>query len=378
MGCIRATTRDCSEALHRLRDLGNTLLIVEHDREIIAGSDAVLDFGPGAGQQGGQIVAAGSPDEIGRRRKSVTGPYLAGTKSISIPGNRRPVIVPEVAAANGKRTATKDHLVRESSGVETTDNWTTDWLVIRGARHNNLKNVDVHVPLGRLVAVTGPSGSGKSSLIDDVLYASLAEKLNRARTIPGAHDGIDGLAHINKVIRVDQQPLGNSPTSNPVTYTGAFDHIRQLFSQMAEAKVRGYTARRFSFNVPGGRCEECEGNGQKCIEMHFLPDVWVTCDTCRGKRYNAETLDVTFHGQSIADVLEMTCAEAVQLFETSPRSAVRCRRCATSDSITSRWAKPRRRYPVEKPSGSNWRPNYRGPIRAHLVSAGRTNDRLAL
>ncbi len=190
---------------------------------------------------------------------------------------------------------------------------------MRGARHHNLKNIDVTIPLERLVAVTGPSGSGKSSLIDDIIYSALAAKLHRASTVPGAHDRIDGVEFINKVIRVDQQPLGNSPTSNPATYTKAFDVIRELFAQLPDSRLRGYTPRRFSFNVPGGRCETCEGNGQKCIEMHFLPDVWVQCEACAGKRYNEETLEVRYHGKSIADVLDMTCDEAAVLFQNIPK-----------------------------------------------------------
>ena len=192
-------------------------------------------------------------------------------------------------------------------------------LEVLGARHNNLKNINVAIPLGTLTAITGPSGSGKSTLVDDILYSAIARKLHRASLVPGKHDEIRGLEHINKVIRVDQQPLGNSPTSNPATYTGAFELIRTLFSQLPEAKLRGYSARRFSFNVPGGRCEACEGNGQRRIEMHFLPDVWVECETCRGKRYNPETLAVTFHGRSISDVLDMTCGDAVQLFDNIPK-----------------------------------------------------------
>ncbi len=277
------------KALHGLRDLGNTLLIVEHDREVIAGSDALFDFGPQAGKHGGLVVATGTPQEIQKRAKSVTGPYLSGKKSIPIPANRRPVVEQ------------------------------TKKLVVRGARHHNLKNIDVTIPLERLVAVTGPSGSGKSSLVDDILHAALASRLHRAATVPGAHDRIDGVEFINKVIRVDQQPLGNSPTSNPATYTKAFDVIRELFAQLPDSKLRGYTPRRFSFNVPGGRCESCEGNGQNCIEMHFLPDVWVECETCRGRRYNEETLEVRYHGKSIADVLEMTCDEAAVLFENIPK-----------------------------------------------------------
>src|SRR5205823_2193535 len=192
-------------------------------------------------------------------------------------------------------------------------------IEVLGARHNNLKNIDVKIPLGTLTAITGPSGSGKSTLVDEILYAGVARKLHRASLVPGKHDEIRGLEHINKVIRVDQQPLGNSPTSNPATYTGAFELIRQLFAQLPEAKLRGYSARRFSFNVPGGRCEACEGNGQRRIEMHFLPDVWVECETCRGKRYNPETLGVTFHGRSISDVLDMTCGDAVKLFDNIPK-----------------------------------------------------------
>jgi excinuclease ABC subunit A len=192
-------------------------------------------------------------------------------------------------------------------------------IAILGARHNNLRNINVQIPLGTLTAITGPSGSGKSSLIEDILYASVARKLHRAATIPGAHDKIKGIEFINKVIRVDQQPLGNSPTSNPATYTGLFELIRMMFAQLPEAKLRGYTARRFSFNVPGGRCDDCEGNGQQCIEMHFLPDVWVECETCRGQRYNPETLAVTYHGRSISDILDMTCGEAVKLFENIPK-----------------------------------------------------------
>ncbi len=296
------------KALHRLRDLGNTLLLVEHDRDVIAGSDMIMDFGPAAGKLGGDIVASGSAAQLVRRRGSVTGPYLTGRKAIPIPANRRPVELPQEKTSPRRKKKAVNNM-----------NPATDWLVVRGARHNNLRNIDVAIPLGRLVAITGPSGSGKSSLVDDVLYASLAAKLHRASTVPGAHDSLEGLAYINKVIRVDQQPLGNSPTSNPATYTGAFEHIRQLFAQLPESKLRGYTARRFSFNVPGGRCEACEGNGQRCIEMHFLPDVWVPCDTCRNKRYNPETLQVQFNNRSIADVLDLTCGEAVELFHNIPK-----------------------------------------------------------
>ncbi|MBP90824.1 MAG: excinuclease ABC subunit A [Planctomycetaceae bacterium] len=307
-------------ALHELRDLGNTLIIVEHDKEVIEGSDFICDFGPGAGKLGGEIVAKGKVDQLARRRASVTGPYLSGKKVIPIPAKRRysshhaprddSGVGEGVTSSNGEGhpKGRLPHGEREGYFIE-----------IHGARHNNLHNIDVQIPLGTLTAITGPSGSGKSSLIEDVLYASLAKTLHRAGTIPGAHDKIVGIEHINKVIRVDQQPLGNSPTSNPATYTGLFELIRMMFAQLPEAKLRGYTARRFSFNVPGGRCDDCEGNGQQCIEMHFLPDVWVECETCRGKRYNPETLAVTYHGRSISDVLDMTCGEAVKLFENIPK-----------------------------------------------------------
>jgi len=313
-------------ALHKLRDLGNTLLVVEHDREVIAGSDYLCDFGPGAGKNGGQIVAVGKPAQIARRRGSVTGPYLSGRKAIPVPTNRRLQRTPDGQSWQRAHVAAslRDAIPRSRSDRSTVDRPTVDrptveWLEIRGARHNNLQNVDVQIPLGTLTAVTGVSGGGKSSLIEDVLYKALARRLHRAATIPGAHDEIRGVEYINKVIRVDQQPLGNSPTSNPATYTGVFDLIRELFSQLPESKLRGYSPRRFSFNVPGGRCEDCEGNGQKCIEMHFLPDVWVECETCKGRRYNPETLAVTYHGQSISDVLDMTCGEALKLFENIPK-----------------------------------------------------------
>jgi excinuclease ABC subunit A len=273
-------------ALKKLRDLGNTLLIVEHDREVIANCDGLFDFGPGAGRLGGQIVAFGPPEKIARTRGSVTGPYLSGKKAIGVPKSRREPV---------------------------------GHIEIVGARHNNLKNIDVKIPLGALTAITGVSGSGKSSLVEDILYNQLAKTLHRASTVPGAHETIRGIEQINKVIRVDQQPLGNTPTSNPATYTGVFDLIRTLFSQLPDSKLRGYTARRFSFNVPGGRCEECEGNGQKCIQMHFLPDVWVECETCRGLRYNPDVLEIRFHGKTIADVLAMSCGQAVELFSNIPK-----------------------------------------------------------
>jgi len=276
-------------ALQRLRDLGNTLVLVEHDREVIAAADYLLDFGPGAGDQGGSITARGTPAQIQKSKHSLTGQYLSGKKAIPVPTNRRPV------DAHGP------------------------CLLVRGARQNNLRRIDVAFPLGTLIAVTGVSGSGKSSLVNEVLYTTLARRLHRARLPVAAHDDILGLEFIDKVINVDQNPLGNTPASNPATYTGVFDLIREAFARQPLAKVRGYPPRRFSFNKPGGRCEACEGNGQKRIEMHFLPDVWVTCEVCQGKRYNPETLQVLYKGKSISDVLNMRVSEALELFEAVPK-----------------------------------------------------------
>jgi excinuclease ABC subunit A len=273
-------------ALKRLRDLGNTLVVVEHDREVIAAADHLLDFGPGAGDRGGEITAAGPPKAITRSRTSLTGQYLNGKKAIPVPTNRRDA----------------------SSSIK-----------IIGARQHNLKNIDVQIPLGAFVAVTGVSGSGKSSLIHEVLYNTLARKLHRAQTPGAAHDEILNLDAIDKIINVDQDPIGNTPSSNPATYSGVFDLIRQLFAQLPEAKVRGYQPRRFSFNKPGGRCEACEGNGQKKIEMHFLPDVWIECDVCRGRRYNPETLAVQYRGKSISDVLNLRVSEALEIFGNIPK-----------------------------------------------------------
>jgi excinuclease ABC subunit A len=279
------------QALTRLRDLGNTLVVVEHDREVIATADHLLDFGPGAGDQGGQIVAQGPPARIQQMEQSLTGQYLSGRKAIPVPTNRR------IASPSGQPERA---------------------LVVQGARQNNLKNIDVAFPLGCLIAVTGVSGSGKSSLVHEVLYNTLARRLHRLRTPIGRHDAILGLEHIDKVINVDQSPLGTTPTSNPATYTGVFDLIRRLFAQVPEAKVRGWQPRRFSFNQPGGRCEACQGMGQKLIEMHFLPDVWVECDVCHGARYNAETLAVRYKGKNIAEVLDLRVSEALELFGNIP------------------------------------------------------------
>ena len=281
-------------ALHRLRDLGNTLLVVEHDREVIDSSDYLCDFGPRAGRHGGRIIAKGDPRDVTPYEDSVTAGYIDGTKTISVPTARRPVY--------------------SSAGTPL-----VDFIKVIGATENNLQSVDLELPLGVLTAITGPSGSGKSSLIEQILYPALARRLHRSRTRPGRHEKIEGLRFVDKVIRVDQSPLGNTPSSNPATYTGVFDLIRQLFASIPMAAERRYTARTFSFNVSGGRCETCEGSGQLKIEMHFLPDVWVPCEECKSRRYNEDVLEVKLHGKSIADVLEMQCGEATELFANYPR-----------------------------------------------------------
>ncbi len=277
------------ETLKRLRDVGNTVLIVEHDEAVMRAADHIVDLGPGAGEHGGHVVAEGPIDTIESNDTSVTGAYLSGKKSIEVPDERRP--------GNGNS------------------------LVVTGARENNLKNISVSFPLGTLVCVTGVSGSGKSTLVNEIMSKRLAQHFHRAKDRPGAHDSIDGLEHIDKVIDIDQSPIGRTPRSNPATYTGVFGPIRELFATMPEAKARGYKAGRFSFNVKGGRCEACSGAGYVQIEMQFLPDVTVPCEICRGARYNREALEIKFKGQSIADVLDMTVSEAATLFENIPSVA---------------------------------------------------------
>jgi len=310
-------------ALHKLRDLGNTLLMVEHDAEILAASDHLIDFGPGAGAGGGRVVGSGTPATLKRTKDSLTGQYLSGKAAIAVPTHRRLVegfssshelsYESERAAAD----ATGDALDSKKRFAPVGNRCHS--LTILGARQNNLHGIDVAFPLGRFICVTGVSGSGKSSLVTDILQPALAARLHRARSNPGAHDEIRGIEFIDKVINVDQQPIGNSPSSSPATYTGVFDPIREVFARLPDSKVRGYTINRFSFNRPGGRCDDCDGLGQVCHEMHFLPDVWVPCETCGGQRYQRETLEVRYKGRNIAEVLEMQVSEALEHFANIPK-----------------------------------------------------------
>ena len=279
------------ETLMRLRDLGNTVLVVEHDEETMRLADHIVDMGPGAGEHGGRVVAQGTPDEVAAQPGSLTGDFLAGRRRIELPAQRRLPL---------------------------------QWFTVRGARMHNLKGIDVSFPVGAFTCVTGVSGSGKSTLVNEILYKGMAARLNRGTKLrAGAHDGIDDARLLDKVIDIDQSPIGRTPRSNPATYTGVFDHIRQLFAQTPESKLRGYKPGRFSFNVKGGRCETCRGDGQIKIEMHFLPDVYVPCEACRGKRYNRDTLEVWYKGKNIADVLDMSVEEAVEFFANVPRIARR-------------------------------------------------------
>ena len=278
------------ETLTRLRNLGNTLIVVEHDEETIRTADWIVDIGPGAGEHGGKVVVSGSYEDLIASKESITGAYLSGRKSIEIPKTRRPI--------DSKRK-----------------------LVVKGAKENNLKDIEVEVPLGVFVSVTGVSGSGKSTLVNDILYTVLANKLNGARLVPGRHRTVSGIEHLDKVVHVDQSPIGRTPRSNPATYTGVFDKIRALFAETSEAKIRGYQQGRFSFNVKGGRCENCSGDGTITIEMNFLPDVYVPCEVCHGARYNRETLEVHYKGKTIAEVLNMPIEEAHGFFESVPAIA---------------------------------------------------------
>jgi excinuclease ABC subunit A len=334
-------------ALHRLRDLGNTMILVEHDREVIASADRVFDFGPGAGRFGGTITEQGTPKQLASRKKSLTGEYLGDKRQILIPEVRRIASVgqapPDEVASEGvaakgtkrRKKATKKRVVKQAALKSVGNEGSSlrqaepdlrrvsppggGWLELLGARLNNLRDVDLRIPLGTFTVVTGVSGSGKSSLIEDTLAKALVKHFHRANEQPGPYEKLKGLGLVNKAIVVDQAPLGNTPKSNPGTYTGVFDHIRELFCRLPDSKVRGYRPGRFSFNRPGGRCDACEGDGQKKIEMHFLPDVWVECDECRGERYNRETLSVKYRGHSIADVLNLSIGQCLELFENIPK-----------------------------------------------------------
>jgi len=272
--------------LERLRNLGNTVIVVEHDEQMMRVADWLVDMGPGAGEHGGHVVSEGTAAKVQRNKKSITGQFLAGTRAIKVPERR-----------------TEDH----------------GWFTVLGASENNLKSIDVDFPVGKFVAVTGVSGSGKSTLVNEIVYKALANQLSRVRVRPGEHKGVDGIEVFDKVIEIDQRPIGRTPRSNPATYTDLFTHIRELYSLTPDAKVRGYKPGRFSFNVKGGRCETCKGDGQIKIEMHFLPDVYVPCETCKGKRYNRETLEVRFKSKTIADVLEMSVEEALAFFSKIPK-----------------------------------------------------------
>ena len=290
IGLHQRDNRRLIDTLTRLRDLGNTLIVVEHDEETIRTADWVVDIGPGAGEHGGKVVVSGSYEELIASEESITGAYLSGRRSIEIPDSRRPV--------DAKRQ-----------------------LVIKGAKENNLKDIEVSIPLGLFVSVTGVSGSGKSTLVNDILYTTLANKLNGARLVPGRHRTVTGIDQLDKVVHVDQSPIGRTPRSNPATYTGVFDKVRALFAETTEAKVRGYQQGRFSFNVKGGRCENCSGDGTITIEMNFLPDVYVPCEVCHGARYNRETLEVHYKGKTIAQVLDMPIEIAHEFFESVPTIA---------------------------------------------------------
>ncbi len=285
IGLHQRDNRKLIDTLLRLRDIGNTVIVVEHDEETIRTADYVVDIGPGAGEHGGQIVVAGSVTDLLRSKTSLTGQYLSGKRFIPLPPRRR-----------------------EPKG----------WLVVRGAREHNLRNIDVEFPSGCLVVVTGVSGSGKSTLVNDILLRAMMQRIYKSKEVPGRHRKVEGMDAFDKVVDVDQSPIGRTPRSNPATYTGVFDHIRRLFATTTEAKVRGYQPGRFSFNVAGGRCDACAGDGTIKIEMHFMPDVYVPCEVCKGARYNRDTLDIMFKGKNIAEVLDMSCEEAADYFSNQP------------------------------------------------------------
>ncbi|MDY7041183.1 MAG: excinuclease ABC subunit UvrA, partial [Chloroflexota bacterium] len=288
IGLHQRDNRRLLDTLEHLRDMGNTVLVVEHDEETIRTADFVVDLGPGAGINGGEVVAVGTPEEIMANSRSLTGRYLTGELRVTSPNGRR----------------------RPTNGL---------WLTVIGARQNNLKGIDVRFPIGVFTCVTGVSGAGKSSLVAETLYPALARLLHRAQSKPGAHERLGGLEHVDKVINITQDPIGRTPRSNPATYVNVFDVVRKVFALVPEAKVRGYRAGRFSFNVKGGRCEACKGHGRKKIEMHFLPDVWVTCDVCKGSRFNRETLQIRYKGKNIAEVLEMDVDQALGFFANIPK-----------------------------------------------------------
>ena len=300
------------ETLKHLRDLGNTVIVVEHDEDAILEADHVIDIGPGAGVHGGQVIAAGPPAEIMASSDSLTGQYLTGAREIAVPGKRR-----------------KPQRAR--------------YIEVIGARANNLKNVNAEIPLGLLTCVTGVSGGGKSTLLIDTIYKGVARRISTKREQPGAHDRLEGVEHLDKVIDIDQSPIGRTPRSNPATYTGAFTHIRDWFAGLPESRARGYKPGRFSFNVKGGRCEACQGDGVIKIEMHFLPDVYVTCDQCKGQRYNRETLEVKFKEKSIADVLDMTVDEGAKFFS----------RCSLHPRQTGNTAPRRARLHQDRTTGND-------------------------
>jgi excinuclease ABC subunit A len=294
IGLHQRDNRALLSTLARLRDLGNTVLVVEHDEETIRTADFVVDLGPGAGEHGGHVIFQGTPQQLlADGNGSLTAAYLRNERSIQTP--------------RARRQPTRGH------------------VVIKGARENNLKDIDISIPLGVLTTVTGVSGSGKSTLVNEILYRALARELYRAADEPGAHSAIEGIEHLDKVIQIDQSPIGRTPRSNPATYTGLFTFIRELFAMLPEAKARGFKPGRFSFNVKGGRCEACQGDGVIAIEMHFLPDVYVTCEQCKGRRYNRETLEIKYRGKSIADVLDLTVDQALPLLENFPPIAVKLR-----------------------------------------------------